>query len=84
MRKRRGERYGREVEKDVIDAADLINRYGKRYAHEWYVRAQDENYLTFAKRYTDKKYRKITALAVTNAVITILLGFTLGVILLCR
>lgn len=51
----------------------LIKKYGKRYAFEWFVRYHDENNLRLSKDYTDKKVKKITALAVTNAVITVLL-----------
>lgn len=56
-----------------LDTDELIKRYGKRYAFEWFVRAQDDLYFRISKGYINKKCKKITALAVTNAVITLLL-----------
>lgn len=61
--------------KRVLDLQtdELIKKYGMRYAHEWYMRSQDKLHLYLAQEYTDKVCKKITALVVTNAVITGLL-----------
>lgn len=74
--------FANESEKIVKDEEgstdELIEKYGKRYACEWFVRAQDEKYLRSSKKYTDKKSKQITVLAVTNTVITaILLALTI-------
>ena len=56
-----------------MSSETLIKKYGKRYAYEWMMRAQDARNLELAKNYADKKCKKITAIAATNAVMTILL-----------
>lgn len=63
------------MSKRVLDlqTEELVNRYGKKYAYEWFMRSQDKLHLYLAQEYTDKKYKKIAALAVTNAVITFVL-----------
>lgn len=57
----------------MMDAETLIQKYGKRYAYEWFMRAEDQRHHKLAKDYTDQKCKKITAIAATNAVMTILL-----------
>lgn len=56
-----------------MEAEKLMKKYGKRYAYEWFVRAEDDFHFRLAKNYTDSKCRKITAIAGTNAVINIVL-----------
>ena len=65
---------GRKKKSELeLSTDELIEKYGKRYAYEWFVRLQDNNNLKMSKEYTDSKNKRITALAVTNAVITVLL-----------
>ena len=63
------------MSKRVLDLQtdELVKRYGMRYAREWFMRSQDKLHLYLAQEYTDKQCKKITARAVTNAVITALL-----------
>lgn len=74
------------MSKRVLDLQtdELIKRYGKKYAYEWFMRSQDKVHLYLAQTYTDGKCRKITALAATNAVITVLLCFIIWKHLKCR
>lgn len=63
------------MSKRVLDlqTEELIKRYGTKYAYEWFMRSQDKLHLYLAQTYADGKCKKITALAATNAVITLLL-----------
>ena len=67
-----------------LQTEKLIKKYEKRFAYEWFVRSQDKVHLYLAQEYTDKVYKKITALVVTNAVITGFLGLVIWKHLKCQ
>lgn len=63
----------REEKREYTDAEALKERYGGRYAYEWFMRFHDQVNLRCAKDYTDNRIKKITAFVAANTVITVLL-----------
>ena len=59
--------------KRVLDLQtdELIEKYGMKYAREWYMRSQDKLHLYLAQEYTDKQCKKIAVLAGTNTAILV-------------
>lgn len=50
---------------------DLRKKYGKRYALEWFMRAEDQRYWNMTKKMIKEESRKTTAIIGINAVATV-------------
>lgn len=48
---------------------ELRNRYGKRRAFEWFMRAEDKRYWKMTQRLVRESEKKMTALVALSAVI---------------
>lgn len=50
---------------------ELRKKYGKRYAFEWFMRAEDQRYWRMTKNMIKEESRKTTAIIGINAVVTV-------------
>lgn len=57
---------------DMNELDELRKRCGKRYAYEWFMRAEDERYWTLTQRLVAETKRKITVLIGVSTVISLI------------
>lgn len=67
----------------MSDMNELRNRYGKRRAFEWFMRAEDERYWKMAQRLVKESEKKMTALVALSTAIT-LAGFLIKYLMGCH
>lgn len=61
----------------MSEVDDLRKRYGKRYAFEWFMRAEDKRYWKMTQSMIEKESRKATAIIAINAVAIAILAIAI-------